>query len=93
MVTGALAGTVRTADMRRIRTTHITNMEDRTMNTTTYRKTDKRGINKVLSMHRAPDSRYMAVEIMSHKGLDIIDGSHIWIPVDEFKRLVDNLEA
>ena len=44
-----------------------------------------------ISIEKAADNEYISVQIRSYKRLGIVEGAHIWVPVAEFKRLVDNL--
>ena len=59
------------------------------MNMATY-KTQNNGIITAISIERAADHRYISVQIRSVKGLDVLNGDHIWIPIDTFRKLSEN---
>jgi len=54
----------------------------------TYTK-QANGITTAISIGRAAEDSYISVQIRSHKGLEIIEGAHIWIPVTEFQKLCE----
>ena len=57
-------------------------------NMATYTK-QANGITTAISIERAADDRYISIQIRSHKGLEIIEGAHIWIPVTEFQKFCE----
>ena len=56
---------------------------------TTYTKQNN-GVTTAISIERAADNRYISIQIRSTKGLDVLNGDHIWIPIDTFKELSEN---